>query len=179
MRSRSRLLLLAVATVALVACSDSQKPLTDLERAIWATDVPDVIPRPPAIQALAGKPGHPDYERPRAKGRTVLRYVPTGATAPVASAALASRGFAITLDPPSGDPVVQWMSAEKTWCATFKCCVTNVAVQLTAGRVSGAMAYDYEYGRWLRMPVVQNAMFGPARCARSPREETNLASSSG
>lgn len=76
----------------LVACTE-QRPLSDIERALWATDVQDVIPRPPALQALAGKPGHPDYERQRAKGRTVLRFIPLQTEAPAAGEALRARGF--------------------------------------------------------------------------------------
>lgn len=49
--------LLVAIPATLAACTD-QRPLSDIERALWATDVPDVpdvIPRPPALQALAGK----------------------------------------------------------------------------------------------------------------------------
>jgi hypothetical protein len=148
----------------LAACAD-RRPLSDIERAIWATDVPDVIPRPPEIQALAGKPGHPDYERPRAKGRTVLRFIPLRADAPAAGEALRARGFSVSIEPETGAPPVNWMSAEKTWCTAWKCCVTDIGLQLTGGRVTAAEAYDYEYGRWLRAPTLQDSMFGKARCA--------------
>lgn len=156
---------LAALAAALAACAPRQAPLSDLERAVWVTEVADVIPRPPEVQALAGKPGHPDYERPRAKGRTVLRFVRPGTGAAAAGALLAAKGFATTMEPPTGDPPVQWLSANKTWCTTLKCCVTDVGLKLTGGRVSEAMAYDYEYGRWLRTPTIQNSMFGAARCA--------------
>lgn len=144
---------------ALTACAPHQAPLSDLERAIWATDVPDVIPRPPQIRALEGKPGHPYYERPRAKGRT------PGADATSARALLAAQGFTATMEPPTGNPPVQWLTANKTWCRSLKCCVTDVGLKLSGGRVSEAVAYDYEYGRWLRTPTIQNSMFGEARCA--------------
>jgi hypothetical protein len=145
-------ILATVLAAALTACAPHQAPLSDLERAVWATEVPDVIPRPPQIRALEGKPGHPDYERPRAKGRAVLRFIGLNTDALSARAWLAAQGFATTMEPPTGDPPVQWLTANKTWCTSLKCCVTEVGLKLSGGRASEAVAYDYEYGRWLDTP---------------------------
>jgi hypothetical protein len=94
----------------------------------------------------------------------VLRVIPLGSSDAFARAALRARAFSVQSDADPGRPAVIWISGDKTWCTGLKCCVTEVGVEVTAGRVTNALAYDYEYGRFFRVPAI-NSMFGPATCA--------------
>lgn len=155
----SPVLVAGLCALALTGC-DQRAPLTDIERDVWASELP---PERNGPLAEPGKPGYPDVERPKVKGRAVLRVIPVGSSEVLAVQALRARAFSASTAIDPGRPTVSWISAEKTWCATFKCCVTSIGIEVSQGQVTNAVAYDYEYGRIFRLPVI-NSTFGPATC---------------
>jgi len=151
---------LALASLLVAACSDSPKALTRLEREVWALE----YQLPPGLGSPEpGTPGYPDVERPRVKGQAVLRAIPPGTPEAVAIEQLRARGFVVEVQAPPSDPR-RYVSGEKQWCARFACCATQVSVAIAGGRVVAAVASDHEWGRYLRIPTVGNALFGPANC---------------